>query len=154
MSLLDAAGDIDDALVFAEPVEWAKDPLNLTPEECQLRLIHVQIKHNADVPFNPSFKALPRAHPPRPCQLKLPEQFTKPTPLDFFKLFFGDEILDILVYNTNEYAMSEVAGLFSRHWASIDRHELSIWIGLNVYIGLHGNQNIKNMWSTNGQVYH
>jgi hypothetical protein len=35
-SLLDDTGDIDDALRFAEPVEWAKDLLNLTPDECRL----------------------------------------------------------------------------------------------------------------------
>jgi hypothetical protein len=27
-------GDIDDALLYAEPVPWAKDPLHLITEEC------------------------------------------------------------------------------------------------------------------------
>jgi len=35
-SLLDDTGDIDDALLFAEPVLYAKDPLNLTAKACQL----------------------------------------------------------------------------------------------------------------------
>jgi hypothetical protein len=58
-SLINEDGDIDDALLYAEPVPWAKDPLNLTAEECQLRLLHVKIKHRAVVPSNPTFKALP-----------------------------------------------------------------------------------------------
>jgi hypothetical protein len=117
-NLLDDAGDIDDALSFAEPVEWAKDPLNLTADECWLRLLHVQIKHNAIVLSNPGFKALPRANPPRSFKLQLLEHFVDsgtPTPLDFFRLFFSDEIIDTLVQNTNDYALSKVAGLLSRH---------------------------------------
>jgi hypothetical protein len=58
-SLINEDGDIDDALLYAEPVPWAKDPLNLTAEECQLQLLHVKIKHRAVVPSNPTFKALP-----------------------------------------------------------------------------------------------
>jgi hypothetical protein len=117
-NLLDDAGDIDDALSFAEPVEWAKDLLNLTADECWLRLLHVQIKHNAIVLSNPGFKALPRANPPRSFKLQLLEHFVDsgtPTPLDFFRLFFSDEIIDTLVQNTNDYALSKVAGLLSRH---------------------------------------
>jgi hypothetical protein len=101
-SLLDDTGDIDDALLFAEPVLYAKDPLNLTAEECQLRLLHVQIKHNAIVLSNPSFSTLPRANPPRKAKLRLPERFVgqgiKSTPsLEFFRLFISNKIIDILV---------------------------------------------------------
>ena len=34
--LLSEDGDIDDSLLYEEPVEWVKNPLNLTAEECQL----------------------------------------------------------------------------------------------------------------------
>jgi hypothetical protein len=47
MGLIDEAGDIDGATLYADPVLWAKDPLNLTANDCRLRLLHVQIKHNA-----------------------------------------------------------------------------------------------------------
>ena len=77
-SFLDDAGDIDDALLYTEPVPYAKDPLNLTADECRLRLLHTQIKHNAVVPFNPGFKALPCANPPRPAKLRLLERFADP----------------------------------------------------------------------------
>jgi hypothetical protein len=49
-----------------------------------------------------------------------------PTLLDFFWLFFSNEIINTLVQNTNDYALSKVARLLSRHWALIDKHELSI----------------------------
>jgi len=100
-SLINEDGDIDNALLYAEPVPWAKDPLNLTVKESHLQLLHVTIKRRAIVPSNPSFKGLPRDSPPRPAQLRLPKSFTdisKPgPPIDFFRLFFNDEIIDILV---------------------------------------------------------
>ena len=86
-SLLDDTSDVDDALSFAEPFKWAKDPLNLTTDECWLRLLHVKIKHNATVLFNLGFEALPRANLPRLFKLQLLEHFVNsgtPTPLDFF----------------------------------------------------------------------
>jgi hypothetical protein len=112
--LLDDAGDIDDALLYTEPVPYAKDPLNLTADECRLRLLYAQIKHNAVVPFNPGFKALPRANPPRLAKLRLLERFADPdikrTPLEFFRLFVRDEIINKLVQNTNAKVTSEAAG--------------------------------------------
>jgi hypothetical protein len=118
-SFLDDAGDIDDALLYTEPVPYAKDPLNLTADECRLRLLHTQIKHNAVVLFNPGFKALPRTNPPRLAKLRLPERFADPdikrTPLEFFRLFVGDEIIDILVQNTNAKATSKAARSTSRY---------------------------------------
>jgi hypothetical protein len=61
--LVDEDGDIVDGLAQELPILWAKDPLNLTTDECRLRLLHAEIKHKAVVP---SFKALLRANPPRP----------------------------------------------------------------------------------------
>src|ERR1700721_1602886 len=109
-SLINEDGDINDALLSTEPVPWAKDPLNLTADECWLRLLHVCIKHRAVVP---NFEALPQDSPPRAFQLRLPESFMnipKPRPpIDFFKLFMDDKIIDILVQNTNAKASIEKA---------------------------------------------
>ena len=149
-SLLDEDSDIDDALLYAEPVPWAKDPLHLTTDECQLRLLHVKIKHRAVVP---SFKALPRNSPPRPAQLRLPNSFApaKPgRPIDFFKLFINNDIIDVLVQNTNTKAMMECAGYNSRQWKPVNRHNISTWLGLTIYIGLHRKYNIKDFWSIQG----
>jgi hypothetical protein len=97
--LLNEDGDIDDGLAQTPLVPWAKDPLNLTADKCRLRLLHTEIKSKAVVPFNPSFNALPRTNPPRPFQVRLPERFNHktPVPIDFFGLFLGDDIMEILV---------------------------------------------------------
>jgi hypothetical protein len=125
-SLINEDGDIDDTLVQKPPVWWAKDPLNLAADECEVRLLHVQIKYRAAVPSNPSFEALSRDNPPRAFQLRLRERFThaKPTPLSFFKLFFGDEIIDIFDQNTNAKALVEEART-GRQWKPVDRYDIS-----------------------------
>ena len=152
-SLVNEDGDIDDSLLYEEPVEWVKNPLNLTVEECQLRLLHAEIKHRAVVPFNLTFKALPRANPPRQSQLRLPEslraQAGYAAPLiDFFRLFFGDEIIDILVQNTNAKAFAECPGYNSRQWKPVDRHDISTWLGLTIYIDMCRSCNIESYWDT------
>jgi hypothetical protein len=129
-SLLNEDGDIDDGLLYKEPVEWVKNPLNLTAEECQLRLVHAEIKYSAVVPFNPTFKALKRANSHRQSQLHLPESLAAQAghaapPIDFFRLFFGDEIIDILVQNTNAKAVVEHASIIGRLWKPVDRHDIS-----------------------------
>jgi hypothetical protein len=48
----------------------------------------------------------------------------------------------------------EGAGIGSRPWTPVDRHEVSIWLGLTIYIGLHGNSNLEDYWCTEGQSYH
>jgi hypothetical protein len=129
-SLLDDTSDIDDALLFAEPVPFAKDLLNLTANKCRLRLLHVQIKQNATVLSNPGFKALLCANPPRLAKLRLPKRFEnldiQRTLLEFFRLFIRDKIIDTLVQNTNAKALSECAKLEGRYWLLIDKHKLSI----------------------------
>jgi len=70
--------------------------LKLTSDEIHLGLLHTDIKFNAVLPVNPCFKALPRAHQIRPFKLCLPDGF-QVLPLAFFKLFFSDNIMDILV---------------------------------------------------------
>jgi len=91
--LLNEDGDINDDL-FHEP--GPANLLKLTSDEIHLGLLHTDIKFNVVVPFNPCFKALPQAHPIRPFKLCLPDGF-QALPLAFFKLFFSDNIMDILV---------------------------------------------------------
>jgi hypothetical protein len=100
--LLNNDGDIQDDIINEPPVPGPKNPLNLTSDECRLALLHSEIKHRANVPFNPIFEALPRG-PFRLFKLCLPDGF-KATPLALFTLFFSNYIYDILVRNTNLYA--------------------------------------------------
>jgi hypothetical protein len=91
--LLNDVGDIND---------------DVTAYEIYLGLLHTEIKYRAIVPANPQFEALPRAYPIRPFKLCLPFGF-QASPLAFFKLFFADNIFDILVRNTNLYAEAVTA---------------------------------------------
>jgi len=72
----------------------------------------------------------------------------KQSPLTFFKLFFTDDIFDILVWNTNLYAEIKDTRTArygqGRQWRPIDRHKLSVWMALLVYIGLGDNSNIES----------
>jgi hypothetical protein len=94
----------------------------------------------------------------------LPSKFNsfKPEPLDFFKLFFTDETIDILVENTNLYALSARAKAGhsvhgnQRHWASVNRHDISVSLALTVHIGLNGgaSASVKSFWDFSGTIYH
>jgi hypothetical protein len=105
--LLNDDGDIDDDVINQEPVPGPANLLKLTSNEIHLGLLHTDIKSSAIVP-NPVFKALLRDHPIRPFKLCLPAGF-KASPLAFFKLFFPDGIMDILVQNTNLNAAAKDA---------------------------------------------
>jgi hypothetical protein len=97
--LLNDAGDINDDVLHPTPVSGPANLLKLTADEIHLRLLHTSIKSSAILP-NPRFNALPRAHPIRPFKLCLPAGF-QASPLAFFKLFFTDDIFNMLVRNTN-----------------------------------------------------
>jgi hypothetical protein len=154
---LNDAGDIDDDAINPAPVPGPANLLQLTSDEIHLGLLHTNIKLSTIVPLNPRFKALPRDYPICLFKLCLPTGF-KASPLAFFKLFFPDRIIDILVQNTNLNAAAKDARTTrygkGRRWKPIDRHELSVWIGLLIYISLNGNSNIEAYWSTNKYFIH
>jgi len=106
--LLTDAGDINDDVFYLPSVLGPTNLLKLTSDEIHLGLLHTDIKCSAILPTNPRFKALPRAHLDRPFKLCLPAGF-QASPLAFFKLFFTDNIFDILVRNTNLYAKTKHA---------------------------------------------
>jgi hypothetical protein len=91
--LLNDAGDINNEVLHPTLVLGPANLLKLTADEIHLGLQHTNIKSSAIVP---QFKALPRAHLIRLFKLCLPAGFQAP-PLAFFKLFFTDNIFDILV---------------------------------------------------------
>ncbi|CAG8699039.1 141_t:CDS:1, partial [Ambispora gerdemannii] len=51
-------------------------------------------------------------------------------PIDLFFLFFMITMLDIIVVNTNLYALTKDAGAIGRHWQNLTRKEFIIWIAL------------------------
>ena len=155
--LLNDDGDINDDVLHPAPVLGPTNLLKLTADEIHLGLLHTDIKSSAIVPTNPRFNALLRAHSIRPFKLCLPAGF-QVSPLAFFKLFFTDDIFNILVWNTNLYAKAKDARTTrhgkGRRWKPINRHELSIWMGLLIYIGLSDNSNLESYWSTDKYCIH
>jgi hypothetical protein len=155
-------GDVDlDQFDLLDDVPWP--PPNLSAIDLPLAFLHAKIKASATVPGGLSeaqYDRLPRDQPARPFQLKLPTSFEsfKPEPLDFFKLFFTDETIDILVENTNLYAQLAKAETgrrgTSRHWTPVNRHDISVYLALTIHIGLNGGQSIESFWNFNSSTYH
>jgi hypothetical protein len=137
------------------------DPLSAI--DIPLALLHANIKARATIPggpFSTQYERLPRDCPYRPFQLRLPDKFNGPNiqPIDFFKLFFIDEIIDILVQNTNLYAKLKGVRITytgpGRRWKPVTRHEISVYLALLIYIGLSRGQSIEAYWDFNGVTYH
>lgn len=81
------------------------------------------------------------------------------SPLDFYSLFVDNEILDILVAETNLYAtqeltLSEDIAPYSRMhgWSPTDRNEMKCFLGLLGYMGLVKMPTIRNYWCKK-QIY-
>ena len=154
--LLNDTGDVRDDLNPPIPPVPAPEKLpKITSGEIHLGLLHSEIKCSASVPFNPTFKSIPRVQP-QPFQLCLPARF-KASPLAFFKLFFTEAMLNVLAENTNLYAEVKKARTTpygkGRRWYPISLRELSIWIALHIYIGLCNNSNIESYWITDLYIH-
>jgi len=114
----------------------------MTNDEVYLALLHSEIKSCAIVALNPKFNAMPRKEY-RPFKLCLPERF-KPSASAFFKLFFSNWVFDTLVQNTNLNARAKNARTVhngiedgkGRLWNLVNKHELSMWLALHIYMGL------------------
>ncbi|XP_023930459.1 piggyBac transposable element-derived protein 4-like [Lingula anatina] len=65
--------------------------------------------------------------------------------LDFFKLFFSDEILNILVENTNLYAAYK--GANDSKWREITLPELKAWLGIRVAMSILYLPRYDQYWS-------
>ena len=154
-------GDFDlDEINKVDPLDdipWP--PPNLSAIDLPLCLLHTNIKARATIPTSPGYERLLRDQPHRLFQLRLPDQFSDaPEPIDFFKLFFTDEVIDILVQNTNLYAQLANARVnrhrTSRYWTPVNRHNILVYLALTIHIGLSRDQNIESYWQYNSSTYH
>jgi len=64
-----------------------------------------------------------------------------PMPLDYFKLYFTDDVLDLLVIETNRYA-EQYIGCFTSYRQKIKVVKLSMLIDIFVPFG-HANKSVK-----------
>nr|XP_006812366.1 PREDICTED: piggyBac transposable element-derived protein 4-like [Saccoglossus kowalevskii] len=75
-------------------------------------------------------------------------------PLDFFKLYFTDDFLDLLVGETNKYARhrQEVTGRVDRHWYEMDRDEMSAYFGVIILMRIHPLPEVPDYWSSDDRL--
>ncbi|XP_017778000.1 PREDICTED: piggyBac transposable element-derived protein 4-like [Nicrophorus vespilloides] len=75
-------------------------------------------------------------------------------PIDFFKLFFTDELINKLVEETNGYANEKIAEKhLSKHsiwlkWTDVTTKEMSAFLGVVLNMGTITLSNLKEYWST------
>jgi hypothetical protein len=124
----------------------------------QLAQLHAKIKAWAELPI-PTYPKLPRHWPFRLFDVQtLPDYVC--SPIHYFELFWGLEIWDLLVQNTNVYTQYKEAwgkgnkGGKTRWWKATTVYEMCIFIALLIYIGIIGASNIESFWDKDGLTIH
>ena len=154
-SSLDSASEIDENCENLEPERDAEDEtwnptaqLHAQLYASQLAQLHADIKARAELPV-PSYPKLSRRWPFRLFDVRtLPDSVR--SPIHYFELFWGPEIWDLLVRNTNAYAQyKEARGKENRDgklrwWKAVTLYEMRIFIALLIYIGIIGTSNLKS----------
>ncbi|XP_015187591.1 PREDICTED: piggyBac transposable element-derived protein 4-like [Polistes dominula] len=80
-------------------------------------------------------------------------------PLDFFKLFFTDKLVDQIVADTNRYASRKLEEMVLssrsiwRTWYNVTKAEFWAFIAVIVNMGTMTAANIKEYWSTDATSY-
>ena len=76
-------------------------------------------------------------------------------PYSIFSLFFTEDILELLVENTNKYAANHSSHgqndkPFARTWYDTTVPELRAFIATYIYMGVHNEPRIEQYWNTDG----
>ena len=88
-----------------------------------------------------------------PAPLQVPDNVFE---ADVFRLFISDDVLDLMVTETNRYALQvkekkgSEAGVFSRvsQWEPVTRPEMSAFVGVLLLYGLTGRPSHELNWTT------
>ncbi|KAL4125889.1 hypothetical protein QTP88_010126 [Uroleucon formosanum] len=80
------------------------------------------------------------------------------TPFDFYSLFLDDEIIQLLVEETNRYAAELLKSVVSPHshlkqWENVTRTEMKKFLGIIMWMGLCPKPSIASYWKTNNIIY-
>jgi hypothetical protein len=74
--------------------------------------------------------------------------------MDYFSLFFNDELLNSIVVETNRYARHKISerqlslrSIWSR-WSDVSIPEMKAFLGLIINMGLMPLLDIKDYWSS------
>ena len=92
----------------------------------------------------------------RRCKLPHEMDTATSTPLDYFKLFISDTVLEKICTNTNKYVHFCVnqkrilrPNFTEKYWEDTFLDEMKAFIGLAVLFGIHNQPRYKNYWSQN-----
>ena len=92
---------------------------------------------------------------------RLPEGFDTDTatPVQYFKLFFGDEMFASFAQNTNNYAKHVISKKQStdpiyvdKKWFETDVREISAYVGLNIMFGINPMPRSRQYWSSDPYI--
>jgi Transposase IS4 len=154
-----------------EPSEYYDDEYRNTPwnpdaqiqaqlDDAKLAQLYTEIKARAELP-NPPYKKLFRFWPLRPFDVRILPEYVQ-HPIHYFELFWGLEVWNTLIENTNAYAQYKEAwhkenissGQKSRWWKAVTLYEMRIFIALLIYIGIVGTSNIASFWNKSRNTIH
>jgi hypothetical protein len=120
-------------------------------DAAQLAQLHADIKARAELPV-PTYEKLPRSWPSRPFDVRILPDYIQ-HPIHYFELFWGPEIWNTFVDNTNAYTQYRDARHAknqnrqkSRWWKAVTLFEMHVFIALLIYISIIGTSNIASFW--------
>jgi hypothetical protein len=121
--------------------------------------LHADIKARAQIP-DPTYEKLYRSWPTRPFDVRILPDYVQ-HPIHYFELFWGPEVWNTLVENTNAYAQykeaqhkENKAGKKSRWWKAVTLYEMRIFIALLIYMSIVGTSHIVSYWDKGGLTIH
>jgi len=134
---------------------WNPDAqIKVQLDAAQLAQLHAEIKARAEIPYNPTYPKLFRSWPFRLFDVRILPDYVQ-HPIHYFELFWGPEIWNTLVQNTNAYAQfkearqkDQLAEGKPQWWKVVTLYEMRIFIALLIYIGLVGTSSISSFWDT------
>lgn len=100
------------------------------------------------LPPPPPFDKLEHLIPPHKAKVHLSNDFknlSEITPLQIFSLFFTSEMMNLIIKNTNLYAETK----FAKLWSNLTLSELQIWLSIMIYTGIFKLPSIRDYWSRN-----
>ena len=81
-------------------------------------------------------------------------EVTEPIPINVFRNFFCDKVINMIVEQTNLYGKQK---FHRRHdgenWIDITRNEIEAFIGMNVIMGFHKLPSYRHYWNNDENLY-
>ena len=104
----------------------------------------------------PTFRPIISAYHPNEAYNTLPARLRPQNavePFDILRLFLTPSLIESVTCNTNAYAALETSECLQgggRKWKEVSAPELSIWLGIVVYMGVHNSPVVRDYWRQDG----